>query len=218
MKKLRKLNSTLIAATLCVASAGWTAARAQDVYRTPADQPLIQQSSQTTAAPVAPETISKCSQLIGTRVENQQGENLGRITDVVVSFNNNQVSYCVLSPRHGIFGKRRLLAVPLAAFQTSPDASHLILNASPANLAKARGFGRDEWPSEIVPAWGAEPGPAVELPPSVVYGQTPAPVPPIPQTWVASPISYTPYFPQNASYALRGLQDQVMFGAALMDH
>jgi len=216
MKKLGKLNSTLVAATLCVASASWT--EAQDVYRTP-DQPLIQQSSQTTAALATPETISKCSQLIGTRVENQQGESLGKITDVVVSFNNNQVSYCVLSPRHGIFGRRRLLAVPLAAFQTSTDGSHLILNATPANLAKARGFGRDEWPSEIVPAWGAEPGPAVELPPSVVYGQIPTPVPPRAQSWVANPMSATPYFfPENASYAIKGLQDQVMFGAALMDH
>ena len=217
MKKPIKLKSTLVAVALCMASAGWTTALAQDVYSAP-NQSKTPQQSRTQNAPATPQTITKCSQLIGTKVENQQGQCLGKIKDVVVSFNNNQVSYCVLSVNHGPFAKSKCVAVPLAAFQTSADGAYLVLNASKENLAKASGFDRNGWPSEIIPAWGAEPGPAVELPPSIVYGTTPTFVAPRAHSWAADPTSRAPYGEETASRAIDGLQDQVWFGAALMTH
>jgi len=183
MKKSGKLNSTLVAATLCVVSAGWMAAQAQDVTSTP-NQPPIQQPSDTTAAAAQPQSSSRCSQLIGTKVENQQGEKLGRITDVVVGFDNDHASYCVMRVKHGKFAKGRLVEVPLAAFQRSADGSCLILNASKANLANAQGFDPNQWPAAGNVVWGAEPAPPVQLPPSEVNApqitETPAYVGPRP--------------------------------------
>jgi sporulation protein YlmC with PRC-barrel domain len=217
MIKPKKLSSSLVAATLCMASAGWTAALAQTATTTP-NQTVVQQTTTTTTTTTAPQTISKCSQLIGTCVQNQQGDNLGKISDVVVDFNNNQVSYCVLNVKHGAFGRTKYVAVPLAAFQPSADGSYVVLNANRANLLQARGFNRNEWPSEIVPAWGAEPGPAVELPPAIVYAPAPVPVQPRAQSWAADPQSSTPLRWQSASYAINGMQDQVQFGEAQMSH
>jgi sporulation protein YlmC with PRC-barrel domain len=214
MIKSKKLSSSLVVATLCVASAGWAAPLAQTATTTP-DQPVVQQTSATTTGC---QTITKCSQLIGTPVQNQQGDCLGKISDVVVDFNNNQVSYCVLNVKHGIFGRTKCVAVPLAAFQTGTDGTYLVLNASRANLAQAKGFNRTEWPSEIVPAWGAEPGPAVELPPAIVYAPAPVPVQPRSQSWAADPQSSSPLERQSASYAINGMQDRVQFGDALMSH
>jgi sporulation protein YlmC with PRC-barrel domain len=218
MKKTQELKLIAIAATLCVVSVGSTVALAQEAST---DQPQMQQPQATTTAPAQPQEISKCSQLIGTKVENQQGDRLGKISDVVVSFDNNRVSYCVLSVNHGIFAKARFLAVPLTAFQPSADGSCLILNATKANLARARGFERGEWPSAITPVWGAEPAAPVELPPAVVYGP-PAAAPPAAEP-AADPLDAEPIFGtapvhQTASGAIDEMHLTVWFGAPLMPH
>jgi sporulation protein YlmC with PRC-barrel domain len=167
MIKSKKINLTVVAATVYVMAVGLTAS-AQEAST---DKPLTSSSANTTA-PGNPQVVSRASQLIGTSVENQDGQRLGRITDVVVNFDNNQVSYCVMSIKHGAFAKTRYLAVPLGAFVPSGDGSHLILNASRDNLAGAAGIGRNELPSTIVPVWGAEPGQPEELPPVVVFAPT----------------------------------------------
>src|SRR5580658_10132332 len=122
MKKFRKLNSVLAAAALCAVSSGLTVAMGQEIST---DQPQIQQPAATTAAPSQPQVASKCSQLIGTTVRNQRGQRLGKIADVVVTFDTEHVSYCVLSMKHGMFARTTFVAVPLAAFQPSDDGTHL---------------------------------------------------------------------------------------------
>jgi len=170
MIKSRKVRGTLAAAALCVASAGWAVAQAQEAST---DQAPIPQPAPTATTPAQPDMKSRCSQLIGARVENQNGEKLGTIADVVVSVGNERVSYCVLKVKHGILSKARLVEVPLAAFQPSADGSYLILNASKANLASAKGFDPNMWPAAINPVWGAEPETPVEVPPTEVVGVLP---------------------------------------------
>jgi sporulation protein YlmC with PRC-barrel domain len=155
MKKTRKFNSNVVIATLCVAAAGWIMAQSQDTPSTGVNQP--QQQPATTTTPGQPLKLNKCSQLIGTTVENPQGDKLGKIDEVVVDFDNSRVSYCVLSVEHKLFATPKYLAVPLAALQPSADGSRLILNADKDKVAQAQGFDRDNWPSVTNPAWGAQP-------------------------------------------------------------
>jgi sporulation protein YlmC with PRC-barrel domain len=159
MKKARKIdrkfNSIAIITTFFVAAAGWMMAQAQDPPPGGINQPPPQ--VQTTPAPGQPMKLNKCSQLIGTTVENSQGEKLGKIDEVVVDFETGRVSYCVLSAEHKLFATPKYLAVPLAALQPSEDGSRLILNADKDKLAQAQGFDRDNWPSVTNPAWGAQP-------------------------------------------------------------
>jgi sporulation protein YlmC with PRC-barrel domain len=153
----RKFNSSMAVATLVTVAvaAGWLVARSQEVPITGINQP--RQQTETTAASDQPQRINKCSQLIGTAVENPQGDRLGKIDEVVVDFDKARVSYCVLSVERGMFAKPKYLAVPLAALQPSADGDRLILNADKDKVAQAQGFDRDNWPSVTNPAWGAQP-------------------------------------------------------------
>jgi sporulation protein YlmC with PRC-barrel domain len=229
MKKSRKFNSILAAAALCAVSAGSTVAVAQEISTdppptqqrsdttTPPSQP--QQPTDLTPAPSQPLVASKCSQLIGTSVINQQGQKLGKITDVVVTFDNERVSYCVMSVKHGIFSKTRFVAVPLAAFQPSDNGSCLILNSDKASLDKAKGFARNEWPSAINPAWGAEPAPAEELPPVTVFAPPAAPVPPSEYPSVTDPaMGPAPARPQSATAVMDALRFELTFGYVTSGH
>jgi sporulation protein YlmC with PRC-barrel domain len=155
MKKARKFDSKVVVATLCLAAAGWIVARAQDAPNTGANQ--SQQQSATTTAPSQPLKMNKCSQLIGTTVENPEGDKLGKIDEIVVDFDDGRVFYCVLSVEHKFFAKSKYLAVPLAALQPSADGARLILNADKDKVAQAQGFDRDDWPSVTNPVWGAQP-------------------------------------------------------------
>jgi sporulation protein YlmC with PRC-barrel domain len=220
MKNSKIGTSTLVTAAILFASVGWTAALAQDVSST-SDQPLIQPTSAAAATPAQPQLKSRCSQLIGTRVENQQGEKLGRIADVVVSFDNKQASYCVLKVKRGVFARNRLVEVPLAAFQSGADGSFLILNANKANLANAEGFDPNEWPSAVNTVWGAEPPPPTALPPAEVYGSQEAQpsmrVGPRPfcdnsWNWDQFPI------PRTASEAVNRRLFETMYGLPLSSH
>jgi sporulation protein YlmC with PRC-barrel domain len=155
MRKTRKFSSKVVVAALCLAATGWLDARAQDAPVAGANQP--QPRPATTTASEQPLKVNKCSQLIGITVENQQGDKLGKIDDVVVDFDNARVSYCVLSVEHKIFATPKYLAVPLAAMRPSADGSRLILNADKDKVAQAQGFDRNNWPSVSSPAWGAQP-------------------------------------------------------------
>jgi sporulation protein YlmC with PRC-barrel domain len=164
MKRAIKFESKVVATTLCVVAAGWLAAQAQD---TPAggtgtgtgiNQPQARQSvDQSTPATDQPMKLNKCSHLVGTIVENPQGEKLGKIEDIVVNLNTGRVSYCVLEPEHKVFSNAKYLAVPLAAFEASADGDRLILRADKDKLAQAKGFDRDNWPAITESAWGAQP-------------------------------------------------------------
>jgi sporulation protein YlmC with PRC-barrel domain len=101
--------------------------------------------------------INQCSELIGTEVKNQQGEELGKIKDIVIDFTKNRIAYLVLETSKGTFSADRLDAVSLRAFQPSDDSKHLILNADKDKVANAEGFSKDNWPSPSNPTWEARP-------------------------------------------------------------
>jgi sporulation protein YlmC with PRC-barrel domain len=172
MKKTSKFDSKIMIAAMCLAAAGLMAqtqdnpvggTRNQNAPITSDSQSQQggtqsqSQQSGSTNAPGQPQRINKCSSLIGTTVENQQGDKLGKIDEVVVDFDTGRVSYCVLSVEHKLFGQPKYIAVPLAAFQPSPDGDRLILNADKDKMAQAQGFDRNNWPSVTNPAWGAQP-------------------------------------------------------------
>jgi sporulation protein YlmC with PRC-barrel domain len=166
----KKIHSNWAIATLCMATAGWMTAQAQDsganqpqTSQHAANQQTAQQAAQiqnghgTMGETGQPQRINKCSDLIGTTVENQQGDKLGKIDEVVVDFQNGKVAYCVMTVEHKIFSTPKYLAIPLSAFQPSADGDRLILNADKDKVAQAQGFDRNSWPAMNNAAWGAQP-------------------------------------------------------------
>jgi len=110
MKKAMKFETKMVVAALCVAAAGLVAAQSPNgpisddsstVTANRNNQPQAQK--ETAPAPGQPMKVNKCSHMIGTAVENLQGDKLGKIEDVVVDFGNGRVSYCVLRVEQNIF-------------------------------------------------------------------------------------------------------------------
>ena len=153
---------------LCVVTAlavsNWFAAaadmngapRANDQNSSQQTTPGDNQGSATVAVP--PQEFNKASGIVGMDVQNQQGEHLGHIKDIVFDLNSQRISYAVLTTSSKAMPiNEKLLAVPLNAFTVSPDQKHLILNADKQKVETAAGFSSKNWPNVGNPTWGAEP-------------------------------------------------------------
>jgi len=101
--------------------------------------------------------VNKGSSFIGATVKNPQGEDLGKVHDIVIDFNSDKISYVVLGNRTGVLSPQKFHAVPLRAFQPDAQGSGLILNADKAKLESSVGFDKDNWPAVGTSTWGAEP-------------------------------------------------------------
>ncbi len=102
-----------------------------------------------------PVKILKASSLMGIMVQNQRGEDVGCIRDLVIDFNASRVAYCVLGVSSGVPSSEKLHAVPLRALQPSADGTSLTLNVEKENLARSESFDENNWPNMNNPAWGA---------------------------------------------------------------
>jgi len=161
-KKTLVKRAALIA-VLALGSSAWLSAQTtQERIGQPAGGLDLQQDKYaaglgTNSQSSQPLKINKGSSLIGTTVKNQQGETLGKITDLVIDFSTERVSYVVMDSASGVLIAQKLHAVPLRAFQPDAEGKSLILNAEKAKLDRAAGFSKDNWPAVATPAWGAEP-------------------------------------------------------------
>ncbi len=136
---------------LCVVTAlavsNWFAAaadmngapRANDQNSSQQTTPGDNQGSATVAVP--PQEFNKASGIVGMDVQNQQGEHLGHIKDIVFDLNSQRISYAVLTTSSKAMPiNEKLLAVPLNAFTVSPDQKHLILNADKQKVENGGGL------------------------------------------------------------------------------
>jgi sporulation protein YlmC with PRC-barrel domain len=90
------------------------------------------------------------TKIMGTHVENWEGENLGTVTDVMVNKMDGDVAYLVLSypGDYGILWPTKRFAVPFEsiAMRTERGSVEYILNVDQAFLEKAPGFDMNDWP------------------------------------------------------------------------
>lgn len=99
------------------------------------------------AADRAPWSLQRSSKIIGSDVENAQGEDLGDIEDIVIDPNNGQIAYAVISFGGFLGLGEKWFAVPMSALQRSPkEADTFVLNMDKERLRNAPGFDRNNWP------------------------------------------------------------------------
>jgi sporulation protein YlmC with PRC-barrel domain len=92
-----------------------------------------------------PSSLS-ASSLIGDGVVNPQGEDLGKIEELMIDLNSGRVSYCVLS-FGGFMGMGdKLFAIPWEAVTVDTDRKVFVLNVEKEVLEKAPGFDKNNWP------------------------------------------------------------------------
>ncbi len=91
--------------------------------------------------------------LIGDKVRNEQGENLGEIQDLMIDLDRGCIAYAVLS-FGGILGMGdKLFAVPWQALDLQPEEHMFVLNVDKETLKNAPGFDKNNWPTTANREW-----------------------------------------------------------------
>jgi len=94
--------------------------------------------------------------LSGNEVRNSNGDDLGKIEDLMIDTKSGEVNYAILS-FGGILGVGdKLFAVPLQAMQLDTEEKAFVLNVSEERLENAPGFDKDNWPETANPEWDNE--------------------------------------------------------------
>ena len=94
--------------------------------------------------------------LVGDRVRNAEGEDLGTIEELMIELHSGRVVYVVLS-FGGILGiGDKLFAIPWSALSLDPDDNQIVLDVKRESLENAPGFDKEQWPSMADRDWGEE--------------------------------------------------------------
>jgi sporulation protein YlmC with PRC-barrel domain len=110
---------------------------------------------ETSEKSVAMYGVVPASKIIGETVINYQGENVGKIQELVIDARKNRVAYAVLSFGGFLGMGNKLFAMPWEAFEFSVTENKLILNVDKEKLKTAPGFEKeDKWPDFSDMLWG----------------------------------------------------------------
>ena len=98
-------------------------------------------------------TNYRLSPLIGSKVKNMAGEDLGTLEEFMVDIEQGRIIYAVLS-FGGFMGLgNKLFAVPWRALILKPQENIFVLNVEKEKLENAPGFNRENWPNTANPEW-----------------------------------------------------------------
>jgi sporulation protein YlmC with PRC-barrel domain len=113
-------------------------------------QPNLKIGRRNIMTPVQPEktlgVVLSGSSLKGDKVENYQGEDLGKIEEIMIDLDRGRVAYVVLSFGGFLGMGDKLFAIPWQAFSVDTTQKKLVLNADKELLEKAPGFDKNNWP------------------------------------------------------------------------
>jgi len=100
--------------------------------------------------------VLSASTLKGDKVVNLQGEDLGKIEDLMIDLERGRVAYAVLSFGGFLGMGDKLFAIPWEALAVDTSDKRFVLNVDKELLKRAPGFDKDRWPDMTDPAWGTE--------------------------------------------------------------
>jgi sporulation protein YlmC with PRC-barrel domain len=153
----------IVMVVLAIVGLLWAPASfAQQRERMPSQSPgapVTRPDAQELGAPKAttPEAppVPRASTFIGSSVMNAQGENLGKIEDLVIDPATGHITYAALSRGSilGIGGK--LFAVSWDALRLQPDGKTFVLDIPKETLESASSFDKGNWPKQPDPMLSA---------------------------------------------------------------
>ena len=120
----------------------------------------------------------RVDKIIGAKVINLEGKNIGTIDTLVIDIDTGSIEYAALEFGGFLGFGDKLFAVPWQSLAPVPVEGIFILDQSKAKLEKAPGFDRNDWPDIGDKRWGAgiyrfyKRRPPFH-PPSVAYGRYP---------------------------------------------
>jgi hypothetical protein len=96
------------------------------------------------------------NKLEGDKVVNEEGEDLGKITDIMIDVPKGRVAYAVLSFGGFLGMGDKLFAVPWNALTLDASEHCFVLNVDKETLKKEQGFDKDHWPSMADQRWATQ--------------------------------------------------------------
>jgi len=90
--------------------------------------------------------VKVSKEVIGRKVINPQGENLGKVEEVMIDAIPSRVAYAVLSFGGFLGVGDKLFAVPWQALDWNPQQQAFVINADKRFLENAPGFDKNNWP------------------------------------------------------------------------
>ena len=109
-------------------------------------------TSQSTTEPA----VLSATTVIGDKVVNPQGENLGKIEEVMLDIHDDRIAYAVLSFGGFLGLGDKLFAVPWQALKLDATNHRFILDESKERLMNAPGFDKDHWPNMADRSFGTK--------------------------------------------------------------
>jgi sporulation protein YlmC with PRC-barrel domain len=94
-------------------------------------------------------------EVVGRKVVNTQGENLGKVEEVMIDAVPGRVAYAVLSFGGFLGVGDKLFAVPWKSLNYDPQQEAFVINADKRLLEKAPGFDKNSWPDLADTNWRA---------------------------------------------------------------
>lgn len=97
--------------------------------------------------------VLSASTIIGDQVVNPQGEDLGKLEEIMLDLDTGQVAYAVLSFGGFLGMGDKLFAIPWEAMMVDEEHERLILDIDKETLKNAPGFDKDNWPMTTESDW-----------------------------------------------------------------
>lgn len=97
--------------------------------------------------------VLSASTISGESVKNLEGEELGKIEDLVIDLGSGRVAYAVVSFGGRFMRAGKLFAIPWASLAVDQGDKKMLLNVAREKLEAAEGFDKDHWPDMADPAF-----------------------------------------------------------------
>jgi sporulation protein YlmC with PRC-barrel domain len=94
--------------------------------------------------------------LVGKRIVNEWGIDLGRIEDVVINLQEGSIAYAVMSFKSAAGAQNKLFAVPWDSISFHPESGEFIFDIPRDVLEEAPGFDKNSPPEAADPAWATQ--------------------------------------------------------------
>ena len=93
--------------------------------------------------------------VLGNRMKNRAGEDLGKIEDLIIDPGTNRIAYAILSFGGFLGVGDKLFPVPLNALTLDTVNKTFTLNMDKERLKNAPGFDKDSYPDLTDQKWGS---------------------------------------------------------------
>jgi sporulation protein YlmC with PRC-barrel domain len=97
--------------------------------------------------------VLSASTLVGDKVKNLAGEDLGKIEDIVIDLQSGRVAYGVVSFGASFMRGGKFFAIPWTSLAVDQGDKKIILNVPKETLESAEGFDKDHWPDMADPSF-----------------------------------------------------------------